>query len=544
MTGKKRNYPRHSLAALAVLAVLAIVGSAVVLIPAKNLTSASPASATSTATRAVRACQGPIEARQAGEDAGDADFAGGAPAASASLSVIALDPRSNALYGGDQSSQTGMEPGSSDAGGEEASPRIARTDMGGNATEVDAATSALLNAVYSHDSLETSSVVAASTADESEPVVDASQAHVTGNGDYRGFALSRCAKATSAASFAGLTTRAGTSDALVVSNPGSRASRARITAYSENGVEPSTQGSDVVVGPGETVRVSLAMLVDERETVALDVEVNGTALAMSAELVRRDGLVPMGTEITQASTPDSSLVFPGVVAHEGGSARLSLARTVRGGASGDPAKVREEGALATARAFDSSGAVIKEWDVQDPGQGASIDTPLDGLGSGTYTIVVNARTSVVGSVNSSIASGSRQGDTVGLPQDFAEYTPVEEINSASLLSLGKAAEGGSLTIMSENGAKLSIAPIRRDGSVGTSTIHELEGGHSLTLTAGDLGEGPTSIVGVVVVSQDGGSYRGSWSQTVKADDGGTLVAALPLVADASRASGMTVHVER
>lgn len=542
MTGNREN-SRAPLAALVVCAILVLVASVVIVVPEKTLTKASLASATSTSTRAVRACQGPIDARQAGESAGDADFAGGAPASTVSMSAIALDPTSNALYGVEQSSQTSFEPGPSDAGGKDAAPRIARLDAEGNATEVDPATSALLDAVYSLETLENSSVVTASTADGAEPVVDATQAHVTGSGDYRGFALSRCARATTVASFAGLTTRAGTSDALILINPGSRASRARVTAFSENGVEPATQGSDIVVGPGETIRVPLATLVDERETVALDVEVHGTALAMSAELVRRDGLVPMGTEHVQPSAPESTLVFPGVAVRDGGSAHLALARTARGGAPGDPASVRAEDSIATARAFDSKGAVMKEWEVKDPGQGASIDTALEGLDSGTYTIIVSARSSVVGTVNSRVASGARQGDTVGLPQDFATYTPVEGIDSASILALGRGAAGGTLTLESESGAQLSVAVIKRDGSIGTGAAHQLEAGHSLTLAASDLAEDPSSIAGVIVVSQDGGLYRGSWSQAIAADDGGTLVTTLPLIANAARATGMTVRVE-
>ncbi len=541
---RTREKSRGTLAALVVLAVLVLVGTAVVLVPEKALTRAGLASATSTSTRAVRACQGPIEARSTGAESGDADFAGGTPAQAASVNVIALDSTSNALYGVDQSSQTSLDPASSDAGGKESSPRIEQRDGEGSATDVDAATSALLDAVYHLDALEAPAHFTASSADGAEPVVDASQSHVTGSGDYRGFALSRCARARKSASFAGLTTRAGTSDALVVSNPGSRASRARITVYSENGVEPATQGSDLVVGPGETVRVSLATIVDERESIGLDVEVSGTSLAMSAELVRRDGLVPMGTENMQAGAPDSSLVFPGVTVHEGGLARLALARTALSGEPGDASLVRTDEAIATARALDGNGTVVKEWDVKDPGQGASIETSLEGLDKGTYTIIVSARTSVVGSVISSVASGARQGDTVGLPQDFSAYIPAEGLDSASVLSLAHGASGGSLTLETDKGVKLSIAPVRRDGSIGTATPHDLEAEHSLTLTEGDLGDDPSSIVGLLIVSQDGGTFRGAWSQAMKADDGGTVVATLPLVANAARATGMTVHVQR
>ena len=295
----------------------------------------------------------------------------------------------------------------------------------------------------------------------------------------------------------------------MVSNPGTRASRARVTVYSENGAEPATQGSDIVVGPGETARVPVSTLVDERETVALDVEVRGTALAMSAELVRREGLVPQGTENVQASEPSSSLTWSGVVLREGGSARLALARNARGGEPGDAAQVRSEEAFATARAFDAQGKLVKEWDVKDPGQGATVEIPLDGLNAGTYTISLSARSAVAGSLRSSIASGARQGDTVGLPQDFAEYTPSEAIDSASVLALGHGAEGGSLTLNSEHGAHVSVAPIRRDGTIGASTSVEIEAGHSVTVNPDQLGKDPASIAGLLVVSQDGGAYRGS-----------------------------------
>lgn len=535
--------PRALLAAFAVLAIVVLVGSVVVLVPEKTLTKASLPSAAATSTRAARVCQGPILARPAGTQTSDADFAGGAPSPQVSMNAVAVDPSSNALYGGTQSSQTNLDPASSDMNGKDASPRLSRVDAQGRAADVDAASSALLNSVYGLDSLDASTMLTASTADETAPVLDASQSHVTGSGDYRGFALARCAQETTSASFAGLTTRAGTFDTLVVSNPGTRASRARVTVYSENGVEPATQGSDIVVGPGETARVPVSTLVDERETVALDVEVRGTALAMSTELVRREGLVPQGTENVQASEPSSSLTWPGVVLREGGSARLALARTARGGEPGDAAQVRSEEVFATARAFDAQGKLVKEWDVKDPGQGATVEIPLDGLNAGTYTISLSARSAVTASLRLSIASGARQGDTVGLPQDFAEYTPSEAIDSASVLALGHGAEGGSLTLNSEHGAHVSVAPIRHDGTIGASTSVDIKAGHSVTVNPDQLGKDPASIAGLLVVSQDGGAYRGAWSQTAAADDGGTLVSTLPLAANAARATGMTVNLE-
>lgn len=398
-----RRGGRRPLLALAALMPLALAVGAVAVTPAPTPPTVEHAAAQSQPGASTRWCHGPLELPEGALEAGpDADLAVTPPNPAVALRTVSVEPESSLLFGRVSASETLQE----DDGSVRAPSVVAETGDG-TVLGDEPASQDLGVSVQGTTGVEGAPHVTSATSEGGRPVADTVQSTLTGSGDYRSLALTRCSEPVTEASFLGVSTGKGDSSVLVLRNPTERPATASVQLWTQDGPAAMEGRSQVVVAPGQEQRVLLESVAPGQDAVGVGVSVLGAPLSMHVQTTEREGLTPGGAEIL-APLPGAGTeqMMPGVVV-AGTAPTLVLANTEGSGTTASVEVIGPQGPVeaATLEAVDLPAGTV-------------VSTPLEGLPDGTYAVIVRSETPVTAVTRSELTGADLPGDTIGAPVDF------------------------------------------------------------------------------------------------------------------------------
>ncbi|WP_114855577.1 DUF5719 family protein [Brachybacterium sp. YJGR34] len=522
-----RRGPVRPLLALASLIPLALAAGAVATVPAPDPVPVTRAEAAAQPGASTRWCPGPLQVPDAVLEAGaDPELSVVPPTDAISLRSVAVEPASSLLFGTVSGSETLQ-----DDDGTVRAPSITAEGEDGTVLEDASEAQDLGVAVQSLRGVDGAPHVDAATSQGGRPVADVVQSTNTRQGDYRSLVTSRCDEPSTSASFLGLSTATGDSSELVLRNPSTRPATASVQVWTEEGPAAMEGRSQVVIAPGAEERVLLESIAPGQEAVGVDVSVLGAPLGMFVQTTEREGLTPGGAEIlSPLPAAATEQVMPGV----------DVAGT-------DPILV-----LANPQGADTTAAVevsgpdgpVEEAAIADlelPA-GSVVRAPLTGLAEGTYTVSVRAEDPVTAVTRSSRTGEDLPGDTVDAPVDFALVSPAAAIRAHALLALPAQGAYGALTLSATSEATVTVIPVAADGSAGEPLTVDLAEDASTSVAAEQLRIDGDSAAAVTLVPDVPGAVHAGWMQRETAADGGTMLSALPVLADRDGGDEVTVRL--
>lgn len=520
----ERPAPRPLLALLAVVP-LALVGGALALGPAPATDPAQRATTSALPGASSSQCAGPLQiSEELIGTSGDEELAATAPAEQAQVGALALESDSSLLFGTVAGSETRRgEDGSARA------PQLSLADPEGAALDAAVGAGELGASLLAAQGVTTASAVTAETADEGRPVADAVQSTLTAEGDYRSLAVSRCAAASTSASFLGASTLSGSSAELVLRNPTARPATASVQVRTEDGPAAMEGRSQVVVAPGAEERVLLESVIGEAAVLGVEVEVLGAPLAMHVQSTERDGLTPGGAEILTPLEPaGTEQVIPSVV-RAGSDPTLVL-----GNASG-------EETTAAVRVLGAGGEELSTT-VEVPADAVTA-VPLEGLPDGAHSVQVEAEDPVRAVVRSEAAGQDLPGDTIGTPVDFALAPAAATLDTSGVTALPAGGGRGTLSLTATADTAATVIPLAADGTAGEPVELEVTADALSTLDTADLRIGDQDPSGLVVVPDLPGVLHVGWMESRAAADDGAMLSALAVLPAQDSGEAVEVRLE-
>ncbi len=510
--------------AVITIAAAALATGGITLLPPKDFTAVADLSTRAQGGHALAVCPGPLTASTSTVNTGDEELAASGPSTAATLRTLAVEPEATMLFGRAQAAQT-MRTET----GELKTPNV-RTesvdgvDAGGKSAAGTAAF-AVLSSPVAAGGLQTRSV----SADSLRPIADTVQVARTDSGDYRSLALTRCGTPRVSGSFTGVSTRPGSSSALMLTNTTDRPATAQLTLHTPTGRADTGTRTDVVVAPGSTETVLLESLVPDSDSVGVTVTVQGAPLTMSLQTAERTGLTPGGAEIlTPQAEPAAEHRIPGAVVSEGHGLRTSLLNP-----SGHTAQAR-------VRVVDARGTVASDENVSIPASG-TVEAVPQGLAPGRYAVMIDADTPVVAAVRSSTA-GTPGADGAAAPVDFTLVPSAEVITNSSVLALPAGGDGGVLDLTSDTDTAVTVMGTLSDGTLSEPVTVEVPKDSAVNIPASRITSKPGALTGLVVVPEDSGSLSGVWSQALPAGSTGPVISSVPLLDNNLDAAGTKVNL--
>ncbi|MDQ1127907.1 DUF5719 family protein [Microbacterium sp. SORGH_AS_0888] len=273
--------------------------------------------------------------------------------------------------------------------------------------------------------------------------------------DLRGFAASACRPALTESWLIGGATTVGTSDLVVLSNPGTVPATVDITVYTATGAEVPTGGSGIVVAPGMQRILPLSGIVPGAKAPVLRVTATGApvAAALQSSIIRT--LLPGGVDVMSATAQTSTrVVVPGVVVPPS-------AVTTTGGLATTIARIlspqTDTAATVTVDAPDGTQVSTRQVPLT---AGVPLEVELTGLPAGTYTVTVSAGAGVLAAVWQTTGFG--QGD------DFAWYSSAPEVSADTLVAVPDG-PAPTLVVTATGQTRVSVTPVA-GGSTQTSVL--------------------------------------------------------------------------
>lgn len=525
--GAPRPVPpaRRLSAAIATVSAAALAIGGITLLPPKDFTPVADLSTRAQGINAIAVCPGPLTASTSTVDTGDQELAATGPAASGTLRTLAVEPEATMLFGRTQAAQTLRTDT-----GELKTPSI-RTETtdgvdAGGKSAAGTASFAVLTSAMEAGGLQTRAV----SADGLRPITDSVQAAQTDAGDYRSLALTRCDTPRVAGSFTGVSTRRGSSSALVLTNRTDRPATAQLTLHTETGRAETGTRTDVVVAPQSTETVLLESLAPDKDSVGVSVTVQGAPVTMSLQTAERSGLTPGGAEIlTAQSAPAAEHLIPGAVVSAGQPLRVSLLNP-----SG-------QATVARVRILDSSGREVANQRVSIPASG-TIDAVSEAVAPGRYAVAVEADAPVIAAVRSTLAGAAPAAAGAAPPVDFALAASPDSITNSSVLALPLGGDGGTLDLVSDADTIVTVVGTLADGTLTEPVTVTVPKETAVSIPAVQLTKDPAALTGLVMVPEDSGAVRGTWSQTRPAGATGAVASSVPLADNNLDAAGIRVNV--
>lgn len=134
-----------------------------------------------------------------------------------------------------------------------------------------------------------------------------------GAGDLRGLVAWPCAAPRDVSWLVGGSTRVGASTEVTLTNIGATPATVSITVWGSLGPLVAPTAQNITVAPGRATEVLLEGAVAPDPAIALRVDVRGGAVAVRAQDLSLDGLVPAGVSaVPAAADPATELVVPAV----------------------------------------------------------------------------------------------------------------------------------------------------------------------------------------------------------------------------------------
>ncbi len=254
----------------------------------------------------------------------------------------------------------------------------------------------------------------ASAQQGSASLVAAAEAVSIAAEDLSGLAASACREPSTESWLVGGTVETGTSDLIILSNPGDVTSTATLTVF---GTEPTS--TTEIVPAGTQVAIPLASVAAGLQQPVVRVTAAGAPLraVLQSSLIRT--LDPSGIDLQDtAGAPSETLTFAGVqVRNPSDDTPVTVLRLM--------ATDQATHAEVTVRA---AGEIVKEMSVPLEAQ-VPAELGLEDLERGDYSIEVDAGAPVVGA--------TRQTTRIGPGSDFSWMTPAPAISEEVMLAVPK-----------------------------------------------------------------------------------------------------------
>jgi len=251
--------------------------------------------------------------------------------------------------------------------------------------------------------------------DRSAPLIAATESVTLTAEDLTGFAALPCREAATQSWIVGGTVETGSSDLIVLTNPGAVPSSVTLTSY---GDVPST--TTKIVPAESQIAVPLASVATGATAPVIQVTATGSPVraVLQTSLVRT--LDPVGVDLVDSvAAPQRHPVIPAVqiVQDDGDGASSAVLRLMAPGA--------DTSATVTVREIGSS-AVASTFDVELE-EAFPLEVGFSDLDPGMYSVQVDADAAVLAAV--------REQDGGGPGSDFAWATPAPEFTDEALVAI-------------------------------------------------------------------------------------------------------------
>lgn len=271
-------------------------------------------------------------------------------------------------------------------------------------------------------------------------LIAAAQSQTVG-GEFAGLATAACIDGSSESWLVGGSIAVGRTTLLTLSNPTEVAAVVNLALFGEDGAVETPGLTGISVEPHSQKVLSLAGFAPGLESPVVQVTSRGGRIVASLQQSIVRGIDPGGIDIVGASDgPRELTVIPGVVVSgsEFVGQRLGelgygdLETVVRIYVPGD-----EEATTVVRLIPENDAGPAVSFDVEVPA-GRVTELPIDELGDGNYTVMIQADVPLVAAVRVSTAApgaGSAAGTT-----DFAWMSSAGELGSEALLSVASGVE--------------------------------------------------------------------------------------------------------
>lgn len=289
--------------------------------------------------------------------------------------------------------------------------------------------------------------------------------------DLAGYAASPCHPPLMESWLVGGATTTGSSDIVVLSNPGEVPATVQLTVYGASGPVDSP-GGQVIVDAGMQEVVPLAGLALGEESPVIRVSATGAPVTAVLQSSLTRTLLPGGVDqVVAIEAPQTRLLIPGVTVARIDGPQIEAATVLR---------LLSPSADASASVTIAPTGVAPSADepiVVELQAGLPLDLELGGISPREYTVTVDADAPVVGAVWQTTGFGEGA--------DFAWYTPAPALAVPSLFAT-PVGPSPSLTVANPTGDVAEVTVDAVDGS--SSTTVSIEAGRSarFSLRAGTV----------------------------------------------------------
>ncbi|RTE50123.1 DUF5719 family protein [Actinobaculum sp. 352] len=276
--------------------------------------------------------------------------------------------------------------------------------------------------------------------------------HVASDGDLRGTAMNPCQSASMDQWLVGSQSGVGTSNEILLANPGLTPVTVRLAAYGSVGRLDLGSSSRVTVDAQTVQRVSLDGIVESDSRIAVHVTTDAGAVAASMQEITLDGARAAGVSFVTPGQSGTDLIIPGINATEGQTANLEAPtlRIVNPGTQAATVDVYTRDDDEEEELAGGQGLTVAP--------GTVLDLSLAGLSPGFHSLRLRSSSEIAAGVELHRQSG----DTA--PRDIAWATarPAQETGAVVTGPLHGALV---VTPTTAGEAMVTATPIAADGSL-------------------------------------------------------------------------------
>lgn len=312
-----------------------------------------------------------------------------------------------------------------------------------------------------------------SAPDSDEIHMAGANVHVAQAGDTRGMAANPCLSPTSDTWLVGSTSDVGTSNQLVITNPGQTVVTVNLVAFGSAGPLDLGSNAAIAVDAVTTERVDLDGVIPGDSRIALHATTDAGTVGISLQQNSLDGATPAGVSYVTGSATDTDLTIPGA------DDSASSLRLVNPGEETATASVSLIGEDDTDGLPGGSDVTVAP--------GSVLDLSLAGADSGDYAVAIESDQPVAAGIqltSTEEKSGAR---------DIAWAAPSEAMTSSTVMFGDVPAKFG---VVGEKTVKVTIRPIEKDGTLGEPETVTAKAGAYATFDV------PDGAVGLTVESAE------------------------------------------
>jgi hypothetical protein len=330
---------------------------------------------------------------------------------------------------------------------------------------------------------------------EPRSVIAGSQSTVLAEPELSGFAAAACGTPGTDAWLVGGSSAVGRTTLITLSNPSDVASEVALAIFGESGAISAPGASGIIVEPKSQRVFSLAGLAPQTTSPVVHVSSEGGLIVAHLQQSITRGLEAAGADIIAASArPATTVTVPGLVvatpedidnriAHDDASADLStVVRIFAPGTTDATAtvSVTPEGSTASGASFEVP-LVAR----------TAVDSPLDGLEPGTYSVTVSSDVPVVAAVRVSAAS-TPEPQTNQSTTDFAWLASGNTVGQATAFTVANG-PNAALHVSNPSEAPIDVVVTAIGGQARTMTVPE-RGSTSIAIGQGTFSFSPGAPV--------------------------------------------------